>query len=456
MKYLFWIVLLTRVPLALAQNINFEKVTVVQAFDKAKLFGRPLLVEVTTDWCKPCQERREKKFTDPSIIFFLNTHFTTKMINAEVGEGIEFALNYKVSNFPSLLIFAPTGDLIFRHEGTTGSTASYLALLNIGLIESTKPSLNTQLQSLSIETVSKDSLGDILTRAAKLNIDHPKLPFASLAYFSKLTEEEKSTASRIFPLSMLLKQAEGPVYAQVIGILKGLKRIAKQRSQDLYTTLMNAIQYSVEHGVTDKEKFNHLLAEAREINITFNHETPAEVELTDVMLRLAYTRAGAAGVLGKKAETYVEKYLMLSKAQLNKEDLRIWNAKSNQVTLGYTKKEMDKPGNRLPNRHMHVETFTTAKRLNNIAWEYFLIQNKETNLAKAQLWANRATQLYPHPNMLDTKANLMFAQNKIEPAIEIQRHAIKQMQQIGGDTSELHESLQKMKRAYKMTSTKYK
>jgi thiol:disulfide interchange protein len=86
-----------------AAQINFEKGSVAEVLAKAKAENKLVMVDVMTDWCKWCIELDNKVYAKPEISDFANANQVNYKIDAEKGEGIEFAKKYKRQGFPSIL-----------------------------------------------------------------------------------------------------------------------------------------------------------------------------------------------------------------------------------------------------------------------------------------------------------------------------------------------------------------
>lgn len=120
MRRLFHLLIFTlmTVPFSAgAQGISFEPGFLPQVFAKAKELNKPVFVDVFATWCKPCHYLDDVVFADSALIEYINKHFVSTQLDAEVGEGIAFAEKYLVGAYPTLLVFSPEGELMDRREG---------------------------------------------------------------------------------------------------------------------------------------------------------------------------------------------------------------------------------------------------------------------------------------------------------------------------------------------------
>jgi tetratricopeptide (TPR) repeat protein len=98
-------------------QINFFKGSLSEALQKAKAENKVLMVDVLTDWCKWCIELDNKVYADPTVSEFANANQINYKIDAEKGEGIEFAKKYAVKGYPTILFLDGSGSEIDRIYG---------------------------------------------------------------------------------------------------------------------------------------------------------------------------------------------------------------------------------------------------------------------------------------------------------------------------------------------------
>lgn len=83
----------------------------------AKKMHKPIFVDAYTTWCAPCQEMKQKTFTDPNIAAVFNARFINVAIDVEHDAGISFADHYLVTVYPTLFFIDADGRVIKRMEG---------------------------------------------------------------------------------------------------------------------------------------------------------------------------------------------------------------------------------------------------------------------------------------------------------------------------------------------------
>src|SRR5688572_1548693 len=121
----------------LAQGIQFDEGSWAEIKAKAKASKRPIFVDAYTTWCGPCKKMAKEVFTQENIGNYFNTTFINYQMDMEKGEGIEFAKQFEVNAFPTLLYFDSEGRLAFKAIGAKDETA---------LLSQAKLALNPEYQ----------------------------------------------------------------------------------------------------------------------------------------------------------------------------------------------------------------------------------------------------------------------------------------------------------------------
>ncbi|RPI13243.1 MAG: DUF255 domain-containing protein [Ignavibacteriae bacterium] len=115
-KILFLAILALLISPAYSQ-IKFEKGSFSDVLEKAKSENKVVMVDVLTDWCKWCIELDNKVYANPVVADFANTNQVNYKIDAEKGEGVDFAKKYNVKGFPTVLFINSNGEEIDRIVG---------------------------------------------------------------------------------------------------------------------------------------------------------------------------------------------------------------------------------------------------------------------------------------------------------------------------------------------------
>lgn len=102
---------------AFSQGIKFEHGTWAEVKAKAKTENKIIFVDVYTSWCGPCKVLAKTVFTDSNVGEYFNKNIISFKIDAEKGEGPEFAKTYEVKAFPTLLFINGDGELVLKAVG---------------------------------------------------------------------------------------------------------------------------------------------------------------------------------------------------------------------------------------------------------------------------------------------------------------------------------------------------
>ncbi len=117
MKKFFGIIALVFLLSSSQAQIIFVKGSLSDVMQKAKSENKVLMVDVMTDWCKWCIELDNKVYSNAKVSEFANANQVNYKIDAEKGEGIDFAKKYKILGYPTVLFLDGNGNEIDRIYG---------------------------------------------------------------------------------------------------------------------------------------------------------------------------------------------------------------------------------------------------------------------------------------------------------------------------------------------------
>jgi len=100
--------------------IHTDKLT--EALERAEAEDKMVFIDFYTSWCLPCKLMDEDVFTDKEFGDYMNRHFISVKINAEVGNGPNLAALYQVKSYPTLLFIDLNGRVKGRKEGAAYQT----------------------------------------------------------------------------------------------------------------------------------------------------------------------------------------------------------------------------------------------------------------------------------------------------------------------------------------------
>ena len=118
MKYVLVLICLSFLSsFGYAQGIEFETGNWQSVVAKAKQENKPLFVDCSTVWCKPCKWMEANVFPQEAVGKFYNDKFISIKMDMEKGDGIELRKKYNVNAFPTYLYIDPLGNLLHRDGG---------------------------------------------------------------------------------------------------------------------------------------------------------------------------------------------------------------------------------------------------------------------------------------------------------------------------------------------------
>jgi thioredoxin-related protein len=132
MKNLILVSILLLLPLVLQAQINFTTGSWAEVKAKAQQENKMIFIDVYTVWCSPCKEMAKNVFTDKEVGDMYNAKFINYKLDAEKGEGIEFAKTYQIDAFPTLMYFSPKGELLHKTSGSRDAS-DFMGLGNTAL-----------------------------------------------------------------------------------------------------------------------------------------------------------------------------------------------------------------------------------------------------------------------------------------------------------------------------------
>ena len=100
---------------------EFRAITYQQALDAAKAENKLVFIDFYTDWCGPCKMMAREVFPQKQVGDYFNKYYVCIKLNAEKGEGKDYAKQYKVDAYPTFIVVDTDSKEVGRYMG--GSTA---------------------------------------------------------------------------------------------------------------------------------------------------------------------------------------------------------------------------------------------------------------------------------------------------------------------------------------------
>lgn len=103
-----------------AQGIDFMEGSWKEVVEKAQKEDKLIYMDAFAVWCGPCKMMAKNIFPDPQVGEKYNELFVNYSVDAEKGEGIDLAKQYKVTAYPTHLYINPhTQEVVTYQRGAT-------------------------------------------------------------------------------------------------------------------------------------------------------------------------------------------------------------------------------------------------------------------------------------------------------------------------------------------------
>ncbi len=350
---------------------------------KAKKQNKYLFVDCYTDWCGWCKVMDKETFTDQEIAAFMNEHFIAAKINMEKDYGINLAMKYRVTGFPSFIIFSPDGKYVYKSLGFQKPEKFILELRN---------ALNTEKQ-MNLKGVS-----DVV------DLDFPDFYRKAFAGSGKKTFPTAEKLDSFF---------------------------------NIHQNWTNEVAFNIMSRFKMPQKVkNYFLENIDEYRELFDTETEQIISrLTNEMLSEAID-AKDESLLTNTLEFNARYLPEDSEEMANYMKLSFWSNTGNWEKFA---SEF--------NGLFEKEPFNQPSAINSYCWDIYENCNDPGVISKACTWMEKAVSADPQYAYLDTYAALLFKNRQYDQAEEFALKAIKTGMENKEDVKSTEELLKKIRAA---------
>ncbi len=209
MKFLVTALTLTLTTVVFGQNIDFAHKNWDKIKAKAVKENKIIFVDAYTTWCGPCKWMSANVFTDKTVADFYNENFVNAKLDMEAGEGLDFAKEYKVVAYPTLLFIDGEGEIVHKRLGAMPADA----FVELGR-EALDPERRIGTLMAEYEAGNRDPefLQKYVTRMISAGMDPMD---AAEIYFSGLSSEQLVTRQNFELIRMLRPSMDSEYFAKV-------------------------------------------------------------------------------------------------------------------------------------------------------------------------------------------------------------------------------------------------
>jgi thiol-disulfide isomerase/thioredoxin len=381
--FLTLILLATRV--CAQDNIKFFEGTLAELKAEAKKQNKPVFIDCFTTWCGPCKMLATKVFTDKTVADFYNKNFISYELDMEKGEGLDFAKEYKVKSYPTLIYFNTDGQILYRNSGA-GSAAFFL---NEG-----KRAADPERNAVALMAKYKNGQKDTAF-----------LKQFALTYAS-IDEDMTENVLKMYWKQVPLEKMDEP----------GIWEVFSAAENDIHS---RAFSYVAKHRTQFYAKYDTTYVE----NILASRGDAAMTKAAEIKDEILFAD-GRKIITESKATWAKENLSYLDMNYYSKMDM--WNE-----FVVAANKEIEKEGK-------------TAGVYNNIAWMIFQATDEKKPMQQARLYAELSLKADRGYYNLDTYANILNKQGEKAEAIKAAQEAIKLADAAHQDSTPTKKLLDKM------------
>lgn len=386
---------------ATAQGLHFEEgLTWAQAKNKAKTENKYIFLDCFATWCGPCKMMDKDVYPMDSVGDAFNRRFVALRIQCDstkddneatriwYPDAHQIITEYKITAYPTFLFLSPDGNIV--HKGI-GYQPTY------DFVSLAAEALNPDKQYYTLLKQYKDgekhyaSTAYLAVAAKKLN--DPETAYRIAAdyehnYLEKLNDADFCTRENLTFFREFAKNLTSK--ARIFGWYL--------HHAEIVDSIMQQKEYS-------KRFVNYII---------FKEEINPRIETAQKEKGAPDWRMISKIIDRKFGNVYVEDNLLLAKVnwyQIAKD----WKNYTKYLIL---KSERDSIAN-MP------KSFSSMAVLNHTAWEIFQHSDVQEELEKALVWSNLAMDMASrlNPNIMDTKANLLYKLNKKQEALALEEKA---------------------------------
>ncbi|MDO5978210.1 thioredoxin family protein [Flavivirga spongiicola] len=378
----------------LAQGINFETSDWASIKSKAKEAKKLIFIDVYTTWCGPCKWMEKNTFNDEEVGIFYNNNFVSFKVDAEKEKGLDFAKEYNISSFPTLLFVDKEGKQINRKS----------------------EALNKD-DFLQFGQQALDSEKELAIKSSLYNNGNREREFI-LKYLAILKERDLPTEELALWYFAMIGQKKW-ISSENLGLIK----------QYLHNPYSNVIEFLVKNKESESEmiKGNVLVYQTLfgvyKGNMTTLIKDRKDIEMDQLLSHINL-------IFYSNEVSYLT---FFKKKEIAKRD-KDWKRYTEEC-IEYVNKHLLNSNSALNNWAMTFyknEAITDENALNEaLKWTNIALKNEKND--------------YYNTAFLDTRARLLYKLGRKEEALKVANNTVKIAKNIGADPTNTLKLIEKIK-----------
>lgn len=291
------------ISLSTTAQVNFVKGTWEDVLSSAKKEQKLVFVDAYTDWCGPCKMMNRNTFPNEEVGEFFASNFVSYKFDMEKGEGPQFASEYAVAAYPTLLFIDYKGKVVMRHSGYLGPRE---------ILMFAKEALNPDKNQSNLElSVAQGTASPEDIRFYALNLARGEKDFSEAAASYFKTQEDKDLLMDVNweAMQMLTQEIESREFQYVLEKKKKFVKTFGEKAVD--KKIIEVCASQVELAAEEKDETRFMIAfETAKQHIEDGGESSKQLEM--MYKELTEDWPGYA----QSAIVYFDKYTITNAGQL--------------------------------------------------------------------------------------------------------------------------------------------
>jgi len=373
--------------------------------------GKPIFIDIYTDWCGPCKRMDKTTFQDEKLGNMMNESFVNLKINAEKNEYLDLMEKFKINSYPTYIFANSNGDIISKEKGY--KTVKQLDEICNKLKETLQNNRIFDLDPTALSKLSNDELENIVKEYSNYNFESKE---ALKDMFYHELENGNSVSSSIFDFLLNNYELDDKYSLLVDNFPSNFSALQRTQMEIKFKAMFSYLYHSaiIEDDIL---KFNQIAENHKKIsNISLKFleyfNEPSKIMRTQKLL-FYFTNSDFDNYFSL-ADTLINEYIKPIKLSMVKKQDELMKSSMN----GFFGIDKDAETSELSDRDSlglkHFNAKKIADRLNQISQNVFLNINDQKSQLKALEWINLSLTFIDLPETHLIKAAILKKDGKIK------------------------------------------